>query len=121
MAAQTGRYGIPELFKLKDRVGRDLVLAMTHEEIIALHAARELRSYRDLPQIWYHIQIKERDEPRPQGGVLRTREFIMKDSYTLDRDRAGLDERLRPARDRPTTASSAGPACGSTRSSPTSA
>ncbi len=89
---QTGRYDIPELFKLKDRVGRDLVLAMTHEEIIAFHAARELRSYRDLPQIWYHIQTKERDEPRPQGGVLRTREFIMKDSYTLDRDDAGLDE-----------------------------
>jgi prolyl-tRNA synthetase len=88
---QTGRYDIPELFKLKDRVGRDLVLAMTHEEIIAFHAARELRSYRDLPQIWYHIQTKERDEPRPQGGVLRTREFIMKDSYTLDRDDAGLD------------------------------
>jgi prolyl-tRNA synthetase len=89
---QSGRYGITELFKLRDRVGRDLVLAMTHEEIIALHAARELRSWRDLPQIWYHIQTKERDEPRPQGGVLRTREFIMKDSYTLDRDAAGLDE-----------------------------
>jgi prolyl-tRNA synthetase len=88
---RSGRYGIPELFKLKDRVGRDLVLAMTHEEIIALHAAEVIRSYRDLPQIWYHIQIKERDEPRPQAGVLRTREFIMKDSYTLDRDFAGLD------------------------------
>src|SRR5207342_1197924 len=58
---RTGRYGIPELFKLKDRVGRDLVLSMTHEEVIALHAAEALRSYRDLPQIWYHIQIKERD------------------------------------------------------------
>jgi len=89
---QSGRYGIDELFKLKDRVGRDLVLAMTHEEVIALHAARELRSWRDLPQIWYHVQTKERDEPRPQGGVLRTREFTMKDSYTLDRDMAGLDE-----------------------------
>ena len=65
---QTGRYGIPELFKLNDRVGRDLVLAMTHEEVIALHAARELRSYRDLPQIWYHIQTKERDEPRPTAA-----------------------------------------------------
>ena len=65
---------------------------MTHEEVIALHAARELRSWRDLPQIWYHIQTKERDEPRPTGGVLRTREFTMKDSYTLDRDMAGLDE-----------------------------
>jgi prolyl-tRNA synthetase len=89
---QSGRYGIDELFKLKDRVGRDLVLAMTHEEVIAFHAARELRSWRDLPQTWYHIQTKERDEPRPQGGVLRVREFVMKDSYTLDRDAAGLDE-----------------------------
>jgi prolyl-tRNA synthetase len=89
---QSGRYGIDELFKLKDRVGRELVLAMTHEEVIALHAARELRSWRDLPQIWYHIQTKERDEPRPTGGVLRTREFAMKDSYTLDRDFEGLDE-----------------------------
>ncbi len=89
---QSGRYGIDELFKLEDRVGRDLVLAMTHEEVIALHASRELRSWRDLPQIWYHIQTKERDEPRPTGGVLRTREFAMKDSYTLDRDTAGLDE-----------------------------
>jgi prolyl-tRNA synthetase len=88
---QSGRYGIEELFKLKDRVGRDLVLAMTHEEVIALHASREIRSWRDLPQIWYHIQTKERDEPRPTGGVLRTREFAMKDSYTLDRDMEGLD------------------------------
>jgi prolyl-tRNA synthetase len=88
---RSGRYGIPELFKLQDRVGRDLVLSMTHEEVIALHAAEVIKSYRDLPQIWYHIQTKERDEPRPQAGVLRTREFIMKDSYTLDRDFAGLD------------------------------
>ena len=89
---QSGRYGIDELFKLKDRVGRDLVLALTHEEVTAFHAARELRSWRDLPQIWYHIQTKERDELRPTGGVLRTREFAMKDSYTLDRDEDGLDE-----------------------------
>ncbi len=88
---RSGRYGIPELFKLKDRVGRDLVLSLTHEEIIAVHAAEAIRSYRDVPQIWYHIQIKERDELRPQAGVLRTREFIMKDSYTIDRDRAGLE------------------------------
>jgi prolyl-tRNA synthetase len=88
---QTGRYDIDIMFKLRDRAGRDLVLAMTHEEIVAFHAARELRSYRELPQIWYHIQTKERDEARPQGGVLRTREFIMKDSYSLDRDTAGLD------------------------------
>ena len=97
---QSGRYGIEELFKLNDRVGRDLVLAMTHEEVIALHAARELRSWRDLPQIWYHIQTKERDEPRPTGGVLRTREFAMKDSYTLDRDERRARRGLCPARGR---------------------
>ncbi len=89
---RSGRYDIDAVFKLQDRSGRDLVLAITHEEIVAFHAATEIRSYRDLPQIWYHQQTKERDEPRPQGGLLRTREFIMKDSYTLDRDRAGLDE-----------------------------
>ncbi|MBM4439184.1 MAG: proline--tRNA ligase [Candidatus Rokubacteria bacterium] len=89
---QTGRYDtIPEQFKLKDRHGRDLVLGMTHEEVIAWLAAREIRSYRDLPQIWYQIQTKERDEARPRSGVLRTREFVMKDSYTLDPDLAALD------------------------------
>src|SRR2546421_11670593 len=89
---QTGRYdGIPEMFKLKDRHGRDLVLGMTHEEVIAWLAAREIRSYRDLPQIWYQIQTKERDEARPRSGGLRTREFVMKDSYTLDPDEAALD------------------------------
>jgi prolyl-tRNA synthetase len=89
---RTGRYGIEELFKLKDRRGADMVLAMTHEEIVTGHVAAAVRSYRDLPLILYHFQIKERDEPRPRAGVLRTREFIMKDSYTFDRDRAGLDE-----------------------------
>jgi prolyl-tRNA synthetase len=89
---QTGRYDtIPEQFKLKDRHGRDLVLGMTHEEVIAWLASREIRSYRDLPQIWYQIQTKERDEARPRSGVLRTREFVMKDSYTLDADDAALD------------------------------
>jgi prolyl-tRNA synthetase len=89
---KTGRWdGIPEMFKLKDRWGRDLVLGMTHEEVIAWLAAREIRSYRDLPQIWYQIQTKERDEARPRSGVLRTREFVMKDSYTLDPDVAALD------------------------------
>ena len=87
----TGRYGIDELFKLQDRRGTELVLAMTHEESVTWHVAREIRSYRDLPQILYHFQIKERDEPRPRAGLLRTREFIMKDSYTFDRDAAGLD------------------------------
>jgi prolyl-tRNA synthetase len=88
---RSGRYDVDVVFKLKDRSERDLVLAITHEEIVALHASQTIRSYRDLPQIWYHIQLKERDEPRSQGGVLRTREFTMKDSYTLDRDQAGLD------------------------------
>src|SRR5581483_9378361 len=89
---RTGRYAIDELFKLKDRRGADMVLAMTHEEIVTGHVAAAVRSYRDLPLILYHFQVKERDEPRPRAGVLRTREFIMKDSYTFDRDAAGLDE-----------------------------
>ncbi len=89
---QSGRWdGIPEMFKLQDRHGRDLCLGMTHEEVVAWLAAREIRSYRDLPQIWYQIQTKERDEARPRSGVLRTREFLMKDSYTLDPDIAALD------------------------------
>jgi prolyl-tRNA synthetase len=89
---QSGRWdGIPEMFKLKDRHGRDMCLGMTHEEIVAWLASREIRSYRDLPQIWYQIQTKERDEARPRSGVLRTREFLMKDSYTLDPDEAALD------------------------------
>ncbi|HEY2652382.1 MAG TPA: proline--tRNA ligase [Solirubrobacteraceae bacterium] len=88
---RSGRYAIEELFKLKDRRGADMVLALTHEEIVTLHVAAAVRSYRDLPLILYHFQIKERDEARPRAGVLRTREFIMKDSYTFDRDRDGLD------------------------------
>ena len=87
----TGRYDIPELFKLSDRNERPLVLAMTHEESVTYHVARAIRSYRDLPLLLYHIQTKERDEPRPRAGVLRTREFIMKDSYSFDRDEEGLD------------------------------
>jgi prolyl-tRNA synthetase len=88
---KTGRYDIDELFKLQDRKGSDYVLGMTHEEVITFHMSREIRSYRDLPLMLYHIQTKERDEPRPRAGVLRTREFIMKDAYTFDRDRDGLD------------------------------
>jgi prolyl-tRNA synthetase len=88
---RTGRYAIDELFKLKDRRGADMVLAMTHEEIVTGHVAAAVKSYRDLPMILYHFQIKERDEARPRAGVLRTREFIMKDSYTFDRDAEGLD------------------------------
>src|SRR5207247_1877021 len=80
-----------EMFRLKDRNGRDMCLGMTHEEVVAWLAAREIRSYRDLPQVWYQIQTKERDEARPRSGVLRTREFLMKDSYTLDPDTAALD------------------------------
>jgi prolyl-tRNA synthetase len=86
----SGRYGIPELFKVKDRNGRDYILPLTHEETFAFHAL-ELQSYRQLPQSWYHFQTKDRDEPRPRGGLLRVREFIMKDSYSFDRDAAGLD------------------------------
>jgi len=88
---RTGRYEIDELFRLKDRRGAELVLAMTHEEIVTLHVAQVVRSYRDLPLVLYHFSVKERDEPRPRAGVLRTREFIMKDSYTFDRDLEGLD------------------------------
>jgi len=88
---QTGRYPLDEQFALEDRGGRAMVLAMTHEEIITWHAARELRSYRDLPQSWYQIHTKLRDEPRAKGGLLRVREFQMKDSYSFDRDDAGLD------------------------------
>jgi prolyl-tRNA synthetase len=90
---KTGRLAIEELFKLEDRKGSELVLAMTHEEAVTFHVAQTVNSYRDLPLILYHFQVKERDEPRPRAGVLRTREFVMKDSYSFDRDRAGLEER----------------------------
>lgn len=90
---QSGRwYDIgDEMFRLQDRTKRDMVLGMTHEEVVAWLASREIRSYRDLPQIWYQIQTKLRDEARPKGGVLRTREFLMKDSYSLDLDSEGLN------------------------------
>src|SRR5205085_281909 len=83
-------YG-PVLFTLKDRREREMVLGPTHEEVVTLLAKEFVRSYRDLPQLIYQIQIKERDEPRPRGGMLRTREFIMKDLYSFDADQAGLD------------------------------
>lgn len=89
---RSGRYDIDEVFKLRDRRDAELVLALTHEENLTFHVARDVRSYRDLPQILYHFQTKERDEARPRAGVLRTREFIMKDSYSFDRDEAGLQE-----------------------------
>jgi prolyl-tRNA synthetase len=79
------------LFRLKDRFGRDLCLGMTHEEVMTVIARGELRSYKQLPQIWYQIQTKFRDEQRPKSGLLRVRQFIMKDSYTFDMDAAGLD------------------------------
>jgi prolyl-tRNA synthetase len=87
----SGRIRIPEVFKLQDRSGRQFVLPLSHEETMTLHA-REIQSYKQLPQTWYHFSTKERDEPRPRGGLLRVREFIMKDSYSFDRDEAGLDE-----------------------------
>ena len=89
---RTGRIEIEELFKLEDRKGAEMVLAMTHEEVVTLHVSQLVRSYRDLPQILYQFQVKERDEPRPRAGVLRTREFVMKDSYSFDRDEEGLEE-----------------------------
>ena len=84
---RTGRYGIDELFKLRDRKDAEHVLALSHEEAVTYHLAREIRSYRELPMILYPVQIKERDEARPRAGVLRTREFTMKDSYSFDRSR----------------------------------
>src|SRR5215475_15953534 len=89
----SGRWQVmgDNLFRLKDRKGAELCLAMTHEENMTEIARRELRSYKQLPQIWYQIQTKFRDEPRPKAGLLRVRQFIMKDSYSFDLDEAGLD------------------------------
>ena len=95
------------------------MLAMTHEEVVTYHVAREVRSYRELPMILYHLQTKERDEPRPRAGVLRTREFTMKDSYSFDRDDEGLDAAT-SSTSRPTTGSSTAAGCAGTGSSPTS-
>ncbi len=90
----TGRYTIPELWKIEDRNGRPYVLPLTHEETVTFHA-RELQSYKQLPQMLYHFQTKVRDEPRPRGGLLRVREFVMKDAYSFDRDEEGLDVSFR--------------------------
>jgi prolyl-tRNA synthetase len=94
---ETGRwYEIgEELARLKDRAGRDMVLGMTHEEVVADLVRREVRSYRQLPMLIYQIQTKFRDEPRPRAGLIRVREFTMKDSYTLDSDFAGLEQQYR--------------------------
>jgi prolyl-tRNA synthetase len=86
----TGRIDVPILFHLNDSGGRPFVLSWTHEESMTF-LAREIQSYKQLPQVWYHFSTKDRDEPRPRGGLLRLREFIMKDSYTFDADGAGLD------------------------------
>ncbi|MFO7156513.1 MAG: proline--tRNA ligase [Pseudomonadota bacterium] len=90
---ESGRWSVmgENMFRLQDRKGGDYCLGMTHEEIFTYVARNELRSYRDLPQIWYQIQTKFRDEPRPKSGLLRVREFTMKDSYSFDIDEAGLD------------------------------
>jgi prolyl-tRNA synthetase len=87
---KTGRYEIEELFRLRDRKDSEMVLAMTNEEAVTSHVAKDVRSYRELPLMLYHLQTKERDEPRPRAGILRTREFTMKDAYSFDRDEAGL-------------------------------
>ena len=90
---ESGRWEVmgDNMFRLKDRFDRDLCLGMTHEEVMTSIARNELRSYKQLPQIWYQIQTKFRDEPRPKSGLLRVRQFIMKDSYSFDLDAAGLD------------------------------
>jgi prolyl-tRNA synthetase len=85
----TGRIGIPEIFHVTDRNERHFILPLTHEETVTFHA-REIQSYRELPQLWYHFQTKDRDEPRPRGGLLRVREFVMKDGYSFDRNEDGV-------------------------------
>jgi prolyl-tRNA synthetase len=90
----TSRDRIPEIFHTEDRAGRRFILPLTHEETFTFHA-RELQSYKQLPQSWYHFQTKDRDEPRPRAGLIRVREFIMKDSYSFDRDEEGLERSFR--------------------------
>ncbi|PYP82278.1 MAG: proline--tRNA ligase [Blastocatellia bacterium AA13] len=91
---ETGRWDVmgDNMFRLRDRKGADMALGMTHEEIVASIARNAINSYRQLPQIWYQIHTKFRDEARPKSGLLRVREFTMKDAYSLDVDRAGLDK-----------------------------
>lgn len=97
---ESGRWDVmgDNMFRLKDRKGGDYCLGMTHEEIFTAVARDELRSYRQLPQVWYQIQTKFRDEPRPKSGLLRVRQFTMKDAYSFDVDRAGLDLRYEDQR-----------------------
>jgi prolyl-tRNA synthetase len=91
---ESGRWNVmgDNMFRLKDRKGADLCLGMTHEEVFTAIARNDLRSYKQLPQVWYQIQVKFRDEARPKSGVLRVRQFIMKDAYSFDVDYAGLDK-----------------------------
>src|SRR3982751_3879715 len=91
---ESGRWTVmgDNMFRLKDRKGADMCLGMTHEEIFTSIARNELRSYKQLPQVWYQTQLKFRDEARPKSGVLRVRQFIMKDAYSFDVDEAGLDK-----------------------------
>jgi prolyl-tRNA synthetase len=98
---ESGRWAVmgDNMFRLKDRKGADLCLGMTHEEIFTSIARNELRSYKQLPQVWYQIQMKFRDEARPKSGVLRVRQFIMKDAYSFDVDQAGLDKSFEDQRE----------------------
>jgi prolyl-tRNA synthetase len=98
---ETGRWAVmgDNMFRLKDRKGADLCLGMTHEEVFTAIARGELRSYKQLPQVWYQIQVKFRDEPRPKSGLLRVRQFIMKDAYSFDIDQDGLDRSFQNQRD----------------------
>src|SRR6266571_5338108 len=91
---ESGRWAVmgDNMFRLKDRKGAEMALGMTHEEVMTSIARKELRSYKQLPQIWYQIQTKFRDEPRPRSGLLRVRQFIMKDAYSFDIDKEGLDK-----------------------------
>src|SRR5690606_7692294 len=94
---ETGRWQQigAEMGRFKDKAGRDMVLAMTHEEVVADLVRKDIQSYRQLPQLIYHIQTKWRDDPRPRAGLIRAREFVMKDSYSLDKDDEGLDRQYR--------------------------
>ncbi len=98
---ESGRWGAigDDMFRLKDRKGADMCLGMTHEEVFTSIARNEIRSYKQLPQVWYQIQIKFRDEPRPKSGLMRLRTFIMKDAYTFDVDREGLDRSFNDQRE----------------------
>ena len=98
---ESGRWPVmgDNMFRLKDRRGADLCLAMTHEEIMTSIARHELRSYKQLPQVWYQIQVKFRDEARPKSGLLRVRQFIMKDAYSFDVDQSGLDKAFEAQRE----------------------